>query len=640
MGRPDDPVLGLRLESLHEPSPGEQGLELHGRFPVVGPHVAHSEIERERVEDPAEGGCLHALGDELPEDLRLGIRECGGILLPVHLVDGEAQSAQVRKGLLSSQEGDVLEMCQTFVGTVIAGEDLASPSLPVVAVSGAVEGQRGHAGETVAVGHERCDMSPMVLHVDQVRGVFLGKLRGESPVEVGGMEILRHHLRLAAHQGHLEAYGLLEVFGDPDALAVPDVLRGIDPAARGDGSGQILLGTDGHGIAVDGDLYVRGDGPPGFPDVERPVSVQAYDAVVGAVDDLLVVQEVHVGSESHDVPVVEDHGFPGDVGRGHDEGILPQQVEKHHLHACVGQEYAYVVQSRGYEVVDREVPLLDEDDGAEGRSKLLLLFRSGVAVLPGRLQILHHHGEGLLLPAVPFPHACGVGEGAADVHASPALGDADPAFAQHLRECRYGVALYGLPILPDESIARSALRAAHGLVVEPPVRGSGVFPSAGRAHGESVHGRGDAVVGQGAEQGEPRSAVRAAGEGISLPPALVQVLEASGTYRGVGGDGESLAPPPFGFADRETLHIGRYLVRDLLDGIYPRKGREIGKESRHEKVAVIDVDGDVGALVADGPPKTQRDGCTVDRGTESHTLHSSLHDEPHYGVMCLRRHIP
>ena len=79
---------------------------------------------------------------------------------------------------------------------------------------------------------------------------------------------------------------------------------------------------------------------------------------------------------------------------------------------------------------------------------------------------------------------------------------------------------------------------------------------------------------------------------------------------------------------------------DLLDGIYPRKGREIGKESRHEKVAVVDVDSDVGALVADGPSKTQRDGCTVDRGTESHTLHSSLHDEPHYGVMCLRRHIP
>ena len=59
---------------------------------------------------------------------------------------------------------------------VIAGQDLASPCLTVIPVAGTVEGECGHTGETVAVGHERSYVGPVVLHVDEVRRVFLRKL--------------------------------------------------------------------------------------------------------------------------------------------------------------------------------------------------------------------------------------------------------------------------------------------------------------------------------------------------------------------------------------------------------------------------------------------------------------------------------
>ena len=57
------------------------------------------------------------------------------------------------------------------------------------------------------------------------------------------------------------------------------------------------------------------------------------------------MEEVHVRSETEDVPVVEDHGFPRYVGGGHYEGILSEAVEEEMLHPRVREEHPYVVQT-------------------------------------------------------------------------------------------------------------------------------------------------------------------------------------------------------------------------------------------------------------------------------------------------------
>ena len=208
------------------------------------------------------------------------------------------------------------------------------------------------------------------------------------------------------------------------------------------------------------------------------------------------MEKIHVCAEGHDILVVEDHGLTRDVGRGHDECILSQLVEEHHLHACVGQENTDVVESGGDDVVDREVPLLGQDDGTEGRGQLFLLFGSRVAVFPCGFQILHHDGEGFLFPAVPFPHAGGVGKSAADVHPAPAFGDTDLPFAEHLCEFRYGVSFDGFSVLSHQAVLRTAGRAADCLMVESSVGRGRILPAAGGAYGEFTHGRAGPVVGQ------------------------------------------------------------------------------------------------------------------------------------------------
>ena len=174
-------------------------------------------------------------------------------------------------------------------------------------------------------------------------------------------------------------------------------------------------------------------------------------------------------------------------------------------------------------------PLAQQHDGALGgfQGTLLRLVDMAHAARVGRAR--NHDGERLALTALALTQLrqrIGVGGVADQMEAAEPLHCDDAALEQQLDRFREdGVGrLAGIAPLRiflalrkvHPADVRATIPAGVGLRMEAAIERVGVFGGATRAHGEILHGRCGAVVGQRPDDGEARAAIRAVDERIAV----------------------------------------------------------------------------------------------------------------------------
>ena len=157
-----------------------------------------------------------------------------------------------------------------------------------------------------------------------------------------------------------------------------------------------------------------------------------------------------------------------------------------------------------------------------------------------------------------------------------------------------------------------------------------VLAPAIRAHREPRHGGERPVVGNVADDREPRPAVCAVDERMAKAPIsrVKQLSKAVVAGRGVRGDQGLTLPGRVALDDRETNAAGR--ADDLgIDAVDDRQWGGVALQRGQEAIQLpripLDLDEDPGGVVADETGETARRCQTVDKGAEPDALHHPLH---------------
>jgi len=360
------------------------------------------------------------------------------------------------------------------------------------------------------------------------------------------------------------------------------------------------------------------------------------------------VQEKGVRQPCQPLPrlgVAGGDGLLGDVARGHHQRQRERRagagrLQKQIVQRRVRQHHAERVVARSDEGRDRAArPLVQQDDGPLPRGEQRPLLVAHLTVAPHGLQVERHNGEGLIDP--PFPptepaHRLVVRRIAGQVEAAETLHSHNVPGPQELPrrpDGRVSVRLRPHPqtlrgeFQPD---AGAADGAGVGLGVEAAIRRIIVLRLASGAHAEGGHRRLGPIVGDIADDGEARAAVRAVDEGIAVASVarvkkLSQAIVADGD---VGRDGLELAGPGLGVADDEGIGrqaldaVGsKVLDRDVLDAGHGRRLRAQALDKlvqRRARPHCLDLD--ARGTVQHPAGKPQAGSEVVDEGAESHSL--------------------
>ena len=205
-----------------------------------------------------------------------------------------------------------------------------------------------------------------------------------------------------------------------------------------------------------------------------------------------------------------------------------------------------------------------------------------------------------------------------------------------------------------------AVRAAHRLGMEPPVRRVLVLLLAGPAQREPGHRRAGPVVRQLPDDRVARPAVRAVRERVAVPPIrrIGHLLQARVARRGVrrhqhrprpaavaGLDGEHARGRAAGGVAGEGASAVAVAIAvsglDHLDAhvLDPRQRRRLGAQRLHHPLQrlrrALGLDHHPGAVVADEPAQIQVAGQPVHEGPEAHALHDPFdaHPDPHSALL-------
>ncbi len=346
----------------------------------------------------------------------------------------------------------------------------------------------------------------------------------------------------------------------------------------------------------------RQDGPPrgrtqwhGLRDVAAGAAQHglltaegADHRVVRADVDGPVVGEERVGDplESGARVVVEvGDRLVGDVAAGeHDRGAhcLEEQV----VQRAVGQHHAELpVAGRRRGGHGGVGPAGEQHDGPASAGEQVPRRGVQLAQLVGLVHIGHHDGERLVLTVF-----AGAQRGSRSFVASQhgQVIAADSLDRQYLP----GPQLFG-SAGDGSREARPAAGAARGLGVKPPVRRVVVLVGARHAHRKPGHGGERPVVGNVADDREPRTAVGAVDERVAEAAVgrVGQLAEAVGAGSGVGGDERVPGPSDWTGHDREPRcpSGGRGGVRDPFDLRERRPVAQRGDELRHVPARPFDL---------------------------------------------------
>ena len=516
----------------------------------------------------------------------------------------------------------------------------------------------------------------VVLHLGQGQVVTLRLLASPFACKVLGMRIAGEAARGFLEQLAITLFGL-----DPGVIGfrildIADMLRdervgalivGRGGAHQGErglllrtrGQQGFLLGLRTRAVERDGQ---RGEAAGTADELDGLLVAYAHHAqhrVVVARQNATVVAQDGIGDAGEldqRLIVVGDDGLVMQVSRGHDQhgksriALLGTQglreiVEQQMLDGRAGQHDAQlgkVIGQTGGEL--RLGPLAQQHDGAFGgfQGALLRLVDMARTARVGRAR--YHDGERLALAALALTQLrqrIGIRGVAHQMEAAEALHRHDAAVEQQLDRFREngvggfaGIApLRLLPALRKVHPAdvRAAIPTGIGLRMEAAVERIGVFGGATRAHGEILHGRCGAVVGQRPDDGEARAAVRAVDERIAVATVfgveqLVKAIVASGQ---IGGDQRGLLGVAIvGEADVERAEpFQRHLLEvDLLDLCGGRRVHvQLGDELVQQARLALGVDEHAFHSVENPAVELVFLRQTIHEGAKAHPLHDAFY---------------
>ncbi len=355
--------------------------------------------------------------------------------------------------------------------------------------------------------------------------------------------------------------------------------------------------------------------------------------------DGAIVDEDRVGDGAElcdGLVVVHDDGLVGDVAaRHHEEGGAGGQEEV--VERCRGEHEAELAEARGdggRDVVG--IDCVEQDDRARGRDEDAGGGLVEVGGSSADVEIARHQREGLVGALLLAAEA---GDGALVARVGGELVAAEALHGDDLPACEeYGRAFDGVVLLGDacvtasvvleEADVRSAVRACCGLGVEAAALGVVVFGAACGAHGECVHRRGGAVVGDAADDRVAGAAVGAVHEGVTVSSigGVEELAQACFAGGGVGGDGGADIRGGGRARDDAKVMLGAGGDRRDLDGFDAGERRSLGAEGADEafegaSVVAFDLDEDAFRIVAHEPAEPGPLGDAKDHRAKADPLH-------------------
>ncbi|KAF5054784.1 hypothetical protein DSECCO2_384550 [anaerobic digester metagenome] len=458
--------------------------------------------------------------------------------------------------------------------------------------------------------------------MDHGRGPDLqdvGQVGGDLPEKTVGFEVLE----------------VADVLRDEGLLALRQAEGVLEQGARAEDDGPVLGQVHGR----------RGEAARPADELGR-VAHGADHGVVAADEDVAVVQEEGVGDgpePAQGLAVAQADGLGAHVARGHDQGRRPgrrcgQLLEEHVVQRRVGQHDAQKVRVRRQPRRESgAAAALGQDDGPLASRQETLLAVRELAHGAGGVQVADHDRQRLVPAVLALPqqgHGLPVAGVADQVESAQALHGRDAARHEQFRHAADGRVVLGHgPAFPVRQPQPGAARGAGvGLGVEAAVQRVLVFRQAVRAQGEAGHGRGGAVVGDGAGDGVARPAVGAVGEGVAVAAVrrVAQVRDAVVAGGHVGADEHLVACAAGALEDAEIPLVGHGVGGFAFPGHDAGQGRDVRVEAGLEGVeplrAALDLDEHPFGGVQDQPGDAGFQGGLVDEGAEAYSLHPSGDD--------------
>ena len=362
----------------------------------------------------------------------------------------------------------------------------------------------------------------------------------------------------------------------------------------------------------------------------------ADDRVVAADVDRTVVEEERVGDRREPlerVGILVGDRLVGAVAGGHHQHV-PGGPREQVVKGRVGQHHAEVARARRHRgrEAGAAAPAGDHDRALRPGQQL---FRRGAELDQStrRPQVCRHQRERLLLAVLAGPERVDgtlVGCDAGEVVAAESLDRDDRALAEERgrRLDRVGRAAI-LAVGAEKPGARPALRTGVRLRVEAAVEWILVLGSATRAHLESRHRRQRPVVGDAADDRQPRAAVGAVDERIAVA-AVGRVEELRETVvagRHVRSDlGLPLAGVVGGEDPKPALAVGdRVRPSEPLDRGERRLFGDQAVEERLDLLgAALDLEQHPSRVVEHEAAEPELGGEPENVGTEADALHRPL----------------
>ena len=474
----------------------------------------------------------------------------------------------------------------------------------------------------------------MMLDRDPARSA---QFAGEAGREVVGMEVVDYdigaHLEEFLKIGQLIAVVLLT----PIIAEISQVGRDERPIPLRERKGPLLLAAEREDRPgrLERQIDRLRNEPPRPPHRHDRAGGHEEDRVVALVRDPPVVHERRVGDRSEEageLDLVRYERFVRIIGARHDENL--EMLHQEMMNRRIGQKRAYVGVPRSDPLGKVPPASFEQDDRRLGRLQEPPFLLIEARVPPDHAYIAEHDGERLGRPLLAFPeprYRALIGRETGDVVTAQSFHRDDHALLDEPRGLGDRIAPHLIAVRIYEIEPRSAPGARDRFRVKPAVLRVPVLVAAVIIHREIGHRRERPVVGKPLDDGEPRAAVGAVYEWVSIPPVgwIAHLPEAILARSGVYGEEGVRASRFVAREDREDALPEPLYLLDLVF-VDPRERRRLAlqhhSETGYRIPPPLELDNDAPLGITDVTPHACQPGESIDTRPESDALHPAPHD--------------